>query len=90
MPKTCGQQPEKKTKALSRKQKGSAGRAKTRLLVAKRHEKTGNARSDFQHKLSRQYIDKNPAIIVETLKVKNMIKTASRQSILPMCHGVAL
>ncbi|WP_081869653.1 IS200/IS605 family accessory protein TnpB-related protein [Endozoicomonas numazuensis] len=32
------------------------------------------ARNDFQHKLSRQLIDENKALIVETLKVKNMFK----------------
>ena len=32
------------------------------------------ARADFQHKLSRQLIDDNQAVVVETLKVKNMLK----------------
>src|SRR5699024_9040724 len=35
-----------------------------------------NARNDFQHKLSRQLIDDNPAMIVKILKVKNMMKNA--------------
>ncbi len=64
----------RKQKALSRKKKGSKSRNKARLLVAKCHEKTANSRSDFQHKLSRNIIDENQAIIVETLKVKNMLK----------------
>ncbi|USE38512.1 transposase [Endozoicomonas sp. SCSIO W0465] len=63
-----------KQKALSRCKRGSKGRAKARLLVAKAHERVANARSDFQHKLSRQLIDENQAVIVETLKVKNMLK----------------
>ena len=61
-------------KALSRCKKGSKGRAKARLLVAKAHERVAFARDDFQHKLSRQLIDENQAVIVETLKVKNMLK----------------
>ncbi|BCB08481.1 transposase [Vreelandella venusta] len=64
----------RKQQTLSRKQKGSARRAKARLLVAKAHERAANARNDFQHKLSRQLIDDNQAVIVETLKVKNMMK----------------
>lgn len=64
----------RKQQALSRKQKGSMGRAKARLLVANCHEKIANARNDFQHKLSRRMVDENQAIILETLKVKNMIK----------------
>lgn len=64
----------RKQKQLSRKVKGSANRAKTRLLVAKCHEKTANARADFQHKLSRTLVDKNHAVIVETLKSVNMMK----------------
>ena len=64
----------KKQKALSRKKKGSKGRVKARLQVATAHERTVNARNDFQHKLSRQLIDENQAIVVETLKVKNMLK----------------
>lgn len=66
----------RKQQALSRKQKGSANRAKARLLVAKAHERVANARNDFQHKLSRQIVDDNQAVIVETLKVKNMLKNA--------------
>ncbi|GAA3904599.1 RNA-guided endonuclease TnpB family protein [Halomonas cibimaris] len=64
----------RKQQALSRKQKGSARRAKARLLVAKAHERVVNARKDFQHKLSRQIVDDNQAVIVETLKVRNMMK----------------
>ncbi|WP_245710372.1 RNA-guided endonuclease InsQ/TnpB family protein [Allopseudospirillum japonicum] len=63
-----------KQKALSRCQKGSKGRAKARLKLAKAHERLANARADFQHKLSRQLIDENQAVVVETLKVKNLLK----------------
>ncbi|MGV2838959.1 RNA-guided endonuclease InsQ/TnpB family protein [Vibrio cyclitrophicus] len=64
----------RKQKQFSRKVKGSANRAKARLRVAKCHEKTANARADFQHKLSRTLVDKNHAVIVETLKSANMMK----------------
>ncbi|MAD76683.1 MAG: transposase [Rheinheimera sp.] len=64
----------RKQRQLSRKEKGSANRAKARLLVAKCHEKVVNARADFQHKLSRTLVDENQAVIVETLKSANMMK----------------
>ncbi len=64
----------RKQKKLSRKQKGSQGRARARLLVAKCHERTANARNHFQHILSKQLVDENQAIVVESLKVRNMLK----------------
>ncbi|GLR64031.1 RNA-guided endonuclease InsQ/TnpB family protein [Marinospirillum insulare] len=64
----------RKQKALSRCKKGSKGRAKARLKLAKAHQRLANARANFQHKLSRTIVDENQAMIVETLKVKNMLK----------------
>lgn len=64
----------RKQRALSKKVKGSKGRMKARLLVAKCHEKVSNRRNDYQHKLSRLIVDENQAIIVETLKTINMLK----------------
>ncbi len=64
----------RKQKALSRCHKGSKGRAQARLKLAKAHERLANARADFQHNLSRQLIDENQAVVVETLKVKNLLK----------------
>ncbi|ARU55779.1 IS200/IS605 family transposase OrfB [Oleiphilus messinensis] len=64
----------RKQKALSRCQKGSKGRAQARLKLAKAHEHLANARADYQHNLSRQLIDENQAVAVETLKVKNLLK----------------
>lgn len=63
-----------KQKSLSRCTKGSKGRAKARLTLAKAHERVANVRADYQHKLSRRLIDENQAVSVETLKVKNMLK----------------
>ena len=61
-------------KDLSRKKKGSKNRNKARLKVAKLHEKITNQRKDFLHKVSTQLINENQVIVVEDLKVKNMIK----------------
>ena len=64
----------RKQKNLSRCKKGSKGRAKARLKLAKAYQRLANARADFQHKLSRQLVDENQAVIVETLKIKNLLK----------------
>ena len=59
---------------LSRKQKGSKNRAKARLKVAKLHEKIYNQRKDFLHKVSSEIISENQAIVIEDLRVKNMLQ----------------
>lgn len=60
-------------KDLSRCKKGSKNREKYRIKVAKQHEKIVNQRKDFLHKLSKKIIDENQVIVLETLKVKNMM-----------------
>lgn len=61
-------------KDLSRKAKGSSNRNKARLKVAKLHEKIRNQRNDFLHKLTSKLISENQAIVIEDLKVANLIK----------------
>lgn len=61
-------------KDLSRKQNGSKNRNKCRLKVAKLHEKISNQKKDFLHKLSTRLICENQVIVLEDLKVKNMVK----------------
>jgi len=64
----------RKQQKLSRKVKGSNTRNKARILVAKAHEHTSNARKDWLHKLSRLLVDENQVIAVEDLHVKGMMK----------------
>lgn len=61
-------------KDLSRKQKGSNNRNKVRLKVAKLHQKIADQRADFLNKLSTKLINENQVIVIEDLKVKNMVK----------------
>lgn len=61
-------------KDLSRKKKGSRNRNKARLKVSKLHEKIANQRKDFLHKVSSQIINENQVIVIEDLRVKNMMK----------------
>ena len=60
-------------KDLSRCQKGSKNREKCRIKVAKQHEKIANQRKDFLHKLSKRITDENQVVVLESLKVKNMM-----------------
>jgi putative transposase len=59
---------------LCRKQKGSKNSAKARLRVAKAHEKVGNQRKDFLHKLSHRLIIENQVVSIEGLRVNNMVR----------------
>ena len=61
-------------KDLSRKQNGSNNRRKAKIKVAKIHEKISNQRKDMLHKVSTQLINENQVIVIEDLKVGNMIK----------------
>ncbi len=61
-------------RSLSSKKKGSSNRTKVRLQVAKLHEKITNQRNDFLHKVSNEITNENQVIVIEDLKVKNMIK----------------
>ncbi len=59
---------------LSRCKKGSKNRQKCRIKVAKQYEKISNQRLDFLHKLSKQLVNENQVICLESLKVANMMK----------------
>ena len=60
-------------KDLSRCQKGSKNREKCRIKVARQHEKITSQRKDFLNKLSKRMINENQVIVLEDLKVKNMM-----------------
>jgi putative transposase len=63
-----------KQQQLSRKQTGSNNRNKSRLKVAKVHNKISRCREDFHHKLSRRIVNENQVIVLENLAIKNMVK----------------
>lgn len=58
----------------SRKVKGSKNREKSRVKVAKLHQRITNVRNDFLHKLTRSLVNENQVIGIETLRVGNMVK----------------
>ena len=59
---------------LDKKKKGSNNREKAKLKVSKLHKKVKNQRNDYQHKVSRELVNKYNTICLETLKVKSMVK----------------
>ena len=59
---------------LSRSQKGSNGREKARLTVARQHEKVANQRADFLHKTSHWLVTNYGMIGIEDLNVHGMVK----------------
>ena len=61
-------------KELSRKKKGSNNREKARVRLAKVYEKLINQRNDFLHKLSRFYVDNYDVIVMEGLRITNMVR----------------
>lgn len=64
----------RKQRKLARKKKGSRSREKAKVVVARAHERVGNARKDWLHKLSRRIVDENQVIAVEDLCVKAMVR----------------
>ncbi|MEM7590888.1 MAG: RNA-guided endonuclease TnpB family protein [Cyanobacteria bacterium P01_A01_bin.83] len=62
-----------KQQQLSRKQKGSNNRNKSRLKVAKVHHKITRCRSDFHHKLSRRIVNENQVLVLENLAIKKQL-----------------
>jgi putative transposase len=61
-------------KKLSKKQKGSKNRNKARLKVARQYERIKFIRLNFHHQVSRQLVNENQVIVLEDLKIKNMVK----------------
>ena len=68
-------------RALSRKQKGSANRAKARVRVAVAYRKVRDRRADHHHKLALRLIRENQAVAVEDLAVAGLARTRLAKSV---------
>lgn len=64
----------RKQKQLSRKKKGSKNYGKTKQRLAKLHYHISNIRKDCLYKITSKIIDENQVIVLEDLKVSNMMK----------------
>jgi len=71
----------KLARAVSRKQKGSANRAKAQHRLNRFHRQWRNRRTDAHHKLSNTLIAENQGIAVEDLKIPNMTRRAKRKRV---------
>ena len=67
------------SRAHSRKKTNSKNREKSRLRLAKQHEKVANQRKDFNHKTSRKLVDTYDFIFIEDLNIKGMGKLYGKQ-----------
>ena len=59
---------------LSRKQKGSKNKEKSRLKLAKLHEKLNNKKENYLHSVVNTLLNENQVIVMETLNVKGMMQ----------------
>ena len=59
---------------LSRRKKGSKRKDKSKKVVAKLHKKVLRKRQYFIHNVSNKLINENQVIVLETLRIKNMVK----------------
>ena len=64
----------KANKRLHRRKKGGCNRKKAQLQVAKIHQRVGNVRKDFLHKVTSRICRENQAIVIEDLNVAGMLK----------------
>lgn len=64
----------RKQRQLSRKKKGSKNRGKAKNKLSKLHYRISNIRKDCLHKATSEIIQKNNVIVLEDLKISNMMK----------------
>ena len=60
---------------LAHKEKGSSNYKKKKKEIALCHEKIGNTRKDYLHKITHEIVSENQVIVSENLQIKNMIKS---------------
>jgi putative transposase len=68
----------KAQKELARKERKSKRREKQRIKVAKIHERIANQRRDFQHKVSKHYVENYDVICIEKMKSWNTYTPLNR------------
>ena len=61
-------------RGLAHKEKGGGNYYKQKKRIALCHEKIGNTRRDYLHKISHEIISENQVIVSENLQIKNMVK----------------
>ena len=74
-------------KRVSRRTKGSNRRKRAILQLQHVHAKIQDARSDFNHKLSKRLVNEHQLIVAEKLNIKGMVKSKLAKSILDAGWG---
>ena len=69
----------KRSRKLSKKQKGSNGRKKAKIELARFHRRISNLRTDFHWKLANQLVAEYDTICLETLDTKAMHRMWGRK-----------
>lgn len=62
-------------KKLSRQRRGSNSYKKTKILLAKAHEKLASRRKDYHHKMSKWLVENYDLIVTEDLNFSNMAQS---------------
>ncbi len=68
----------KAQKEFARKQRQSKRREKKRLQISKFHEHIANQRRDFQHKVSKHYVENYDVICIEKMKAWNTFTSLNK------------
>jgi putative transposase len=69
-------------RAFSRRQRGSKGRSKARVAVARIHRRIANQRNDFLHKVTTKIVREHDGVCIEDLCIKGLAKTKLAKSVL--------
>jgi putative transposase len=80
----------RRSKHLSRKQKGSNNSKKAALRLARLHRKVKNLRRDFLHKLTTWLARTKPVIVVEDLSVRGLSRSWLSRSVADVGWGTFL
>jgi putative transposase len=80
----------RRSKQLSRKEKGSNNSKKAALALARLHRKVKNLRRDFLHRLTTWLARTKPAIVVENLNVKGLSRGPLSRSVADVGWGTFL
>jgi putative transposase len=80
----------RRSKQLSRKEKGSNNSKKAALRLARLHRKVKNLRRDFLHRLTTWLARTKPAIVVEDLNVRGLSRSWLSRSVADVGWGTFL
>lgn len=71
----------RRSRRLSRKQKGSRNHAKAALCLARLHRRVRCIRRDFLHRVTTQLVKTKPVIVVEDLNVRGLVRGKLSRSV---------